>query len=59
MARRGSDKGTMSANVGAWMIACISNTSAGGVVDEAGEETVGVMAIGAFIGDVANLSSQS
>ena len=54
MARRGSDKGTMSANVGAWMIACIGDTSAGGVVGEAGDETAGVMAAGAFIGDVAN-----
>ena len=37
----------MSANVGACMIACIGDTSAGGVVGEAGEETAG-----AFIGDV-------
>jgi len=44
----------MSANVGAWMIACIGDTSAGGVVGEAGDETAGVMAAGAFIGDVAN-----
>ena len=42
----------MSANVGAWMIACIGDTSAGGVVGEAGDETAGVVAAGAFIGDV-------
>ena len=34
------------------MIACIGDTSAGGVVGEAGDETARVVAAGAFIGDV-------
>ena len=34
------------------MIACIGDTSACGIVGEAGDETAGVVAVGAFIGDV-------
>ena len=52
MARRGSDKGTMTANVGAGEMTCVGDASANGVVGEAGDETAGVVAVGAFIGDV-------
>ena len=40
------------------MIACIGDTSAYGVVGKAGDETTGVVAAGAFIGDVTMVGKE-
>jgi hypothetical protein len=42
----------MTANVGAGAFACVGDAGANGVVGEAGDETAGVVAAGAFAGGV-------